>query len=60
MRADQCASAVKSVEVPVFVCLRIRPTCNQVNEVGGPRGFVRFELQFVKQNDGEFVDVIPR
>jgi hypothetical protein len=34
VRLDQCVSAIRAVEVPVFVCLR--SGCNHVTEVGGP------------------------
>jgi hypothetical protein len=34
MRVDQCISAVRAVEVPVFVCLR--SSCSHMAEVGGP------------------------
>jgi hypothetical protein len=34
VRVDQCVSAVRAVDVPIFVCLR--SSCNHVTEVGGP------------------------
>jgi len=33
-RVDQCISAIRAVELPVFLCLR--SSCNPVTEVGGP------------------------
>jgi hypothetical protein len=56
VRVDQCVSAVRSVEVPVLVCLR--SSCNHVTKVGGAVRFVRLALKVVIQNDGDFVDVI--
>jgi hypothetical protein len=33
VRVDQCISAIRAVEVSVFVCLR--SSCNLMNEAGG-------------------------
>ena len=48
-------SAVRALEVAVFVCLR--SSCNHVT---GRRAasFLRLELKAVMQNDGDFVNVI--
>jgi hypothetical protein len=56
VRVDQCVSAVRAVEVPVFVCLR--SSCCHVTVRGTVR-FVRLNPDFFfTQNDGKFVDVI--
>ena len=56
MCVDQCYAAVRSVEVPVLVCLR--SNCCHVTEVGGSLRFVRLALKVAMQNDGDDVDVI--
>lgn len=41
----QCVSAVRAVEVAVFVCLR--SSCSNVTEVGEPSGLLRLALKVV-------------
>lgn len=52
----QCVSAVRAVEVLLFLCLR-----SSVSHVTGGRRtlrFVRFALKVVTKNGGDFMDVI--
>jgi hypothetical protein len=56
VRVDQCVSAIRAVEVSVFVCLR--SSCNHVTEVGGSLRFLRPTLKIVMQHNGDFVDLI--
>jgi hypothetical protein len=55
MQVDQGVCAVRALELPVLVCLR--SSCNHVTG-GKTVRIVRLTLKIVKQNDGEFVDVI--
>ena len=55
VRVDQCVSADRAVGVPVLVCLR--RNCNHVTCRMAVR-YVRPALLVVRQNDGDFVDVM--
>ena len=55
MRVDQCVSAIRAVEVPLFVCLR--SSCSHVTEVGNRRT-CDTRTNVVMQNNGDFVDVV--
>jgi hypothetical protein len=54
VRVVQFVSAIRVVELPVFIFLR--SSCSHVNDVGGLR-FLRLALN-VTQYDGDFLDVI--
>jgi hypothetical protein len=52
VRVDQCVSAVRTVEMPIFICLP-----SSFSHVTGVK-FVSLVLKVVMQNEGDFVDVI--
>jgi len=56
VRVDHCVAAVRTVDVPVLVFLRIG--CNHVTDVGGVVNFVRLALKVIMPSVGDFVDVI--
>jgi hypothetical protein len=51
VRVDQCVSAVRAEDVPVFVWLR--SSCNHATGVR----FLRLALKVVIKNDGDLMDV---
>jgi hypothetical protein len=56
VRVDQCVSAFRVVEGPVFACIRTSSKCNDLNEVGGLLRFMRLALLVFIQDDGDFMD----
>ena len=52
VRVDQCVSAIRAVEMPVFFCLR--SNCNHVTELGGPLRFVDVVLVYVARSHSVF------